>query len=101
MATLVLKNFLCREESDEPGNDSPYFLIFEVKTNNLLTRNQLVAVIRRRADDEDISTGSGRRVDATVPLGEINERSVVLVALLEDDTNPDIGSLTVEETGSL
>ena len=102
MATLVLKGFQCREESDEIDNDSPYFVIFEVKTNNLLTRNQLVAVIRRRADDNTVSTGSPfRRLDATVPLGEINERSVVLVALLEDDDNPDIGLLTVDEAGSV
>jgi len=86
MATLVLSEFRCVIETDEIGDDSPYFVIF---VGNADTSFSDVKRIREPQWDNDISSGKLVQVNSTVS-GGIGVNSLVLVALLEEDNNPDI-----------
>jgi hypothetical protein len=88
MATLVLKQFRCLEESDEVGDDSPYFVVFEGNPSRTAAEADLV-VVRRESWDNEISSGSLRSPEAVIAK-EVGTNHVVLCALMEEDDDCDI-----------
>ena len=86
MANLVLSEFRCVTETDEIGDDSPYFVIF---IGNTGTSFSDVKRLRDPQWDNNISSGKLVHVNSTVSSG-VGTNSLVLVALLEEDNDPDI-----------
>ena len=87
MANLVLKEFRCVIETDEIGDDSPYFVIFIGNSGS--PKFSDVKRIRDPQWDNNISSGNLVLVNTTVS-GSVGMNSLVFVALLEEDNNPDI-----------
>lgn len=87
MANLVLKEFRCVIETDEIGDDSPYFVIFIGNSGS--PKFSDVKRIRDPQWDNNISSGNLVQVNTTVSSG-VGSNTLVLVALLEEDNNPDI-----------
>jgi len=87
MASLFLKEFRCVEETDEVGDDSPYFVIFVGNAGS--PKHCEVKVIRRSEWDNDISSSSFRSVNQKISDG-VGSSTVVLVGLMEEDNDPDI-----------
>jgi hypothetical protein len=82
MASLVLKEFRCVEESNEGGSDSPYFLVFVGDPGSS-------KLFMLRDGDWDEEVDSGDLIHVFQPFAAVNKNSVVLVALLEEDWDPD------------
>jgi hypothetical protein len=89
MANLILKEFRCVIETDEVGDDSPYFVIF--LCNSGQPKFSDAKRMRDPAWDNNISSGELVQPNALVS-GGVGMNTLVLVALLEEDNNPDIGS---------
>jgi hypothetical protein len=89
MATLVLKEFRAVEETDEVGSDSPYFLIFRGRPNNPTAST--VDIVRFGSWDNEIDSGDFRTVNFAVGTG-VDAGTVVLVALMEEDVDPNFTS---------
>ena len=92
MANLTSKEFRCVVETDELGDDSPYFLVFLGNAGN--PKFSDVKRIRNSQWDNEISTGDLVHVNTTVS-GGVGMNTLVLVALLEEDNNPDIAGATL------
>lgn len=88
MATLLLKEFRCLEESDEVDDDSPYFLVFEGNPARPASEADL-AVVRREAWDNTISSGDFRSVNQVITK-DVGTNHLVLCALMEEDNDRDI-----------
>lgn len=93
MATLVLKQFRCVEESDEGGDDSPYFVVFVGDPSRPGSEADLV-VVRRESWDNSISSGALRTPEAVITK-EVGRDHVVLCALMEEDDDRDIGGASL------
>jgi hypothetical protein len=95
MSKLVLKRFRCITESNEIGDDSPHFLIFHGKRGQggaATTSN--VELVRRSAWDNTVSSGDPTiNADFTVPNAFGSD--LVLVAMMEEDWDPDFTGLTL------
>jgi len=87
MTNLVLQDFTCIEETDEAGWDSPYFVIFVGHPGSSALSD--VRTVRKESWDNNIGSGSVRIPNLTVASG-VNSNTLVLVALIEEDVNPDI-----------
>jgi hypothetical protein len=87
MANLILKEFRCVEETDEVGSDSPYFVIFVGQRGNAPISD--VKTIRKDSWDNNIGSGDFRAPNITVAAG-VDTSTLVIVALMEEDANPDI-----------
>ena len=93
MANLVLKAFRCLLETDEIGDDSPYFVIFIGHAGS----PKFSDVKRIRDPQWDNNVSSGKLVDnINAAVGSnVDSNTLVLVALLEEDNNPDIAGATL------
>lgn len=91
MATLVLKEFRCVEESDEVGWDSPYFVVFEGDPTRPGAEAG-VTVVRRESWDNEIESGSFRAPNAVVAK-DVGTGHLVLCALMEEDNDPDVAGI--------
>jgi hypothetical protein len=87
MATLRMLEFKCDEETDEVGDDSPYFVFFIGKGTNA-DEAQLVR-IRQPHWDNDVASGDLLKPYTNV-AGGIDSNTLVLCALMEEDDNADI-----------
>jgi len=90
MADLILNKFVCVEETDEVGSDSPYFLLFVGRPGNKPTSK--VTRIRRDAWDGEIDSGDRRVLNQNV-ANDVGKSTLVLVALMEEDADPDVGTV--------
>ncbi len=94
---LYLKEFRCVVETDEGGNDSPYFLVF---VGNRSQENH-TDVVRLRMPAWDGEAYSGKLFSPNLwAHNHVDGNTAVVVALLEEDWDPDIGDvgLTVLRT---
>ncbi|MBI4852254.1 MAG: hypothetical protein HY819_10700 [Acidobacteria bacterium] len=85
--SLVLQEFNCVEETNEVGSDSPYFVVFVGHPG--ITPTSSVTTLRKESWDNEIDSGDLIKANLTVGTG-VNTNTLVLVALLEEDNNPDI-----------
>src|SRR5215467_9314441 len=93
MANLLLKAFRCLIETDEIGDDSPYFVIFVGHAGS--PKFSDVKRIRDPQWDNNVSSGQlVTNINATI-AGGVDLNTLVLVALLEEDNNPDIAGATL------
>lgn len=85
---LYLKEFRCVEETDEGGNDSPYFVVFVANKGGQIFSD----VVRVRDPDWDGAAYSGKLFQPNLWVhNHVDTNSIVLVALIEEDFDPDIG----------
>ena len=86
---LYLKEFRCVVETEEWGDDSPYFVIF---VGNL-SQGLFTDVVRLRMPAWDNSAHSGKLFTPNLwAHNHVDTHSVVLVALVEEDDDADIGT---------
>ncbi len=88
MSKLVLKRFRCIEESDEIGDDSPYFLVFHGKVHQgNMAASSGVKLVRKSAWDNTVAQGDLINANMTVlnPLSA----DLVLAAMMEEDDGTD------------
>lgn len=84
---LVLQDFDCVEESNEAGDDSPYFVVFIGHPGN--SPSSSVVTLRKEQWDNEVSAGDHINANISVASG-VNTNTLVLVALMEEDVNADI-----------
>lgn len=90
---LYLKEFRCVEETDELGNDSPYFVVFVGNKAGQPSSD----VVRVRDPAWDGAAHSGKLFQPNMWVhNQVDTNSVVLVALLEEDYAPDINAGKIE-----
>ncbi|HQU84200.1 MAG TPA: hypothetical protein PKY59_13780 [Pyrinomonadaceae bacterium] len=77
--------FWCDEETDEVGSDSPYFLVYAGDAKKL---KSVVKRVRKEAWDNEVDSGDPAR-SANVSFPELTSLDLVMVALLEEDWDPD------------
>ena len=94
MAKLYLKEFTCVRETDEFGNDSPYFLVFIGNSGS--PRFNVVELVRRPEWDDNVSQGQKKQPDALVNSFVSAGKSVVIVALMEEDGSTDFAGNTLQ-----
>ncbi len=88
MSKLVLKRFRCIEETDEIGDDSPYFLVFHGKVHQGNTpASSSVKLVRKSAWDNTVAQGDLVIANMTV-LNPLNA-DLVLAAMMEEDNDTD------------
>jgi hypothetical protein len=91
MATfqLMLTRLYCVTETDEGGNDSPYVLVF-IGHRGASPKSK---VLRVRDPAWDGALFSGRAINTLQMVSEEEiSNAVVLVSLVEEDWDPDLGS---------
>ena len=91
MATfqLMLTRLQCVTETDEDGNDSPYLLVFIGHRGS--SPKSKVALVRDPAWDGAFHSGKAINTLQIVSEEEISD-AVVLVTLIEEDWDHDLGS---------
>jgi hypothetical protein len=89
MSKLILERFKCNEESDELGDDSPYFMVYVAQAGNGSTKSD-VKFVRKASWDNNVSTGDLVPVNVTVSEGI--RPDLVIVGMMEEDSDPDLGS---------
>ena len=93
MTNLKFQRFTCLTETDEVGSDSPYFLFFIGNTNPTTKQaTSTVKMVREDKWDNNIDSGDSRDISAgnqTIATN-VDSNTLVLVAVLEEDVNPDI-----------
>lgn len=78
--------FWCDEETSEQSpSDSPYFLVYAGDAQQL---KSVVKRVRKASWDDNVDAGEPAR-SATVSFPEINSLDLVMIALLEEDWDPD------------
>jgi hypothetical protein len=87
MSTLILDRFTCVVESDEAGDDSPYFVFFTGSSSAPM--NAQLKTVRDPKWDNNVSDSNNVKSGATVATG-VGSETLVLCALMEEDVNPDI-----------
>jgi hypothetical protein len=92
MAKLILKEFRCVEETDEIGSDSPYFLVFVGDAKSGGAQSD-VKLVRKDSWDNEVDSGELRTPNITVTDGF--DLDLVLVALIEEDWDPDFAGVTL------
>lgn len=86
---LYLKEFRCVEETDEVGNDSPYFVVFIGNKGGAPSSD----VVRLRDPDWDGAAHSGKLFQPNLWVhNQVDTNSIVLVALIEEDYAADINA---------
>jgi hypothetical protein len=94
MSKLILKKFKCNTESDEGGDDSPHFLVFHGRRGQAGSPSSSnVELVRRAAWDDEVAQGDTVTPNATV-INPMNA-DIVLVAMMEEDWDPDFTGLTL------
>lgn len=94
MSKLILKKFKCNTESDEIGDDSPHFLVFHGRRGQGGSPSSSnVELVRRAAWDNEVAQGETITANATV-ISPMNA-DIVLVAMMEEDSDPDFAGLTL------
>jgi hypothetical protein len=86
MATLILTDFQCVNETNEIGSDSPYF-VFLIGKGRDAGAAKLVTV-RGPGWDERVS--EGQILHPNVAVDEVDRDTVILCALMEEDLRTDI-----------
>ncbi len=87
---LSLKEFRCVEETDaEAGSESPYFLVFVGRRFGEHVQSR-IGRVRKGAWDDEVDEGELWKVDDEV-TGPVDSRTLVLVAMLEEDHDTDVG----------
>lgn len=89
---LYLKEFRCVVETDEGGNDSPYFLVFVGNRHGPPKSDTLL--VRMPAWDGEAYSGKLFTPNLWVS-DQVDTDSLVLVALMEEDWDPDIAGSTL------
>lgn len=80
--------FWCDEETNEASaSDSPYFLVY---VGNAQQQTSVVRRVRRQSWDDNVDAGEPART-ANVAFPEVISFDLVLIALLEEDFDPDSG----------
>lgn len=80
--------FWCDEETGESSpSDSPYFLVYVGDGQKL---KSVVKRVRKESWDDNVDAGEPAR-SATVSFPEVSKFDLVMVALLEEDWDPDAG----------
>ena len=95
MSKLILRRFRCREETDEVGDDSPYFLVFHGRARQGSTSaSSSVKLVRKSAWDHTVAEGELIIANMTVldPLSV----DLVLVAMMEEDHGTDFSGAQLE-----
>ena len=101
---LVLKHFICNDATDDPGGDSPYFVIFVGHPKTLPTGDPAdlahldyhVVTVWKAAWDDAIQDGTPRSPNLVVKSNSdhktlhIDGNTAIIVALCEQDDNVDI-----------
>jgi hypothetical protein len=99
---LNLKKFTCIDATDDPGCDSPYFVVFVGKPKDLpagrIKVSDLdfqIATVRKKSWDDTIFDGAVRRPNLIVANEkghalQFDGNSCVLVALCEQDDDVDV-----------
>lgn len=101
MKTLVLKRFDCVTDTDEMGDDSPYFLVVVC---NLTNGNPSTIVKLVRKSNWDMTVAKGDAITANVEIGSFHpespetsgNKSFILVAMFEEDWDQDLTTKDVE-----
>ena len=90
MATLKLVEFRCITETNESGDDSPYFVAFigHIPQPGQQATSD-VKLLRDGSWDNQVNTGELWEANMTVANG-VDKNTTVLVAFLEEDVDPDI-----------
>lgn len=86
MSTLILSDFKCVEETNELGSDSPYFVFFVGKPQDPAAAD--LVTIRKPEWNEAVDEGNILHPNATV--ASVDDDTLVLCALMEEDLNTDI-----------
>jgi hypothetical protein len=85
--------FTCHEETNEVSpSDSPYFLVYVGDAQKQIS---VVERVRRESWDDNIDAGNSRAANVTFP--GITHFDLVLIALLEEDWDPDFDSVTLAQ----
>jgi hypothetical protein len=97
MKTLVLEKFKCLIDNDGDDSDSPYFVCFvgHPSFDFVVTMS---TVFLQHLDDTVASTGAWTEVNEQIVREVVDDKTFVLVALLERDDGID---LTDEEVNAL
>lgn len=86
MAQLKMMKFKCITKADNQHLDSPYFVLFIGKGDNP-NAAQLMS-IRKDSWENDVKAGDER--DVNVNVGAVDNNTLVLCALMEENGDPDI-----------
>lgn len=89
---LYLKEFRCVAETDEGGNDSPYFLVFIGNRHH--PKSMSVQRVRMPEWDEKAFTGKLFQPHLYIS-NAVRTDTVVLVTMLEEDWDPDFEGATL------
>jgi len=90
VAKLILSEFRCDAETNEVGDDSPYFVIFFGDPSNKLDPSvNKVKTIRKDMWDNETHTGKLWQPEMVVG-GYVDPSRLVLVALMEEDNSCDL-----------
>jgi hypothetical protein len=85
MTTLILNEFKCYAETNESGDDSPYFVFFVGDPTS--PKSASLIRIRQSHWDNDVAKGDLFKPGASV--APVTSSSFVLCALMEEDDNAD------------
>lgn len=77
--------FWCDDVTGVSGSDSPYFLVYAGDAQNT---KSVVKRVRKSSWDDNVDAGEPAR-SATVSFPELSSLDLVMVALLEEDWDPD------------
>jgi hypothetical protein len=86
MGRLILTDFQCIEETNEIGSDSPYFVFFIGKGSDPGAAK--LVTVRQPQWDEEVDAGEVIHPNAVVD--NVDDDTVILCALMEEDLNTDI-----------
>jgi len=94
MAKLILKAFRCLKQNDNFFSDSPYFVILIANSGT----PAFFDVKRLRDPKWDNNFEASTRVDPNMTVSSsVGTNSLVLVALMEEEDNPDIGGTAIND----
>lgn len=86
MSKLILSDFKCVQETNEIGSDSPYFVFFVGKPRDPTAAD--IVTIRQPEWNEAVDEGNVFHPNA--PVARVDDDTLVLCALMEEDLNTDI-----------
>lgn len=86
MGKLILADFKCVVETNELGSDSPYFVFFIGKGSDPAAAK--LVTIRQPQWDEDVDAGNV--FHPNVVVDSVDDDTLILCALMEEDLNTDI-----------
>jgi hypothetical protein len=86
MATLILTDFQCVDETNEIGSDSPYFVFFIGKGGDAGAAK--LVTVRGPGWDERVDQGD--ILHPKMAVDEVDRDTLVLCALMEEDLGTDV-----------